>query len=265
MSLAPPEIAARTTFARTLAAEAGPLALRYFHRQIAYELESKGPQDWVSKADRAVEDLVRTRIAAAFPDDHFLGEEHGGSLGGNSWVVDPIDGTINFVHGVRYWCISIGFVADGIRQIGIVHDPCLGELFWAQRGAGAWCGDMRLAVSGCTALDRALVVAGYVPRHDLEEYLALRRRMLEAGIAVKDMGAGALMLAHVAAGRYDAFYEPHMHPWDAVAGLLLIEEAGGRVHDYPGPAELAAGGVVIASAPALFEPLCRMCTVSTSP
>ncbi len=141
-----------------------------------------------------------------------------------------------------------------------MHDPSLGEMFRARRGAGAWCGSERLRVSSCTALDQALVVAGYVPRHGLDEHLELRRRLLDAGIAVKDMGAGALMLAHVAAGRYDAFYEPHMHPWDAVAGLLLIEEAGGRVAPYPGPGGLAVGGVVIASAPAIFDPLRALIT-----
>lgn len=248
-------IAERTRVARELAREASALALRYFHRELSYLRESKGPQDFVSEADRAVEELVRSGIARAFPQDQFLGEEAGGTVGDHSWVVDPIDGTINFVHGVRYWCISIGFIADGVREIGIVSDPSLSELFWAQRGEGAWSESGRLQVSSCTALDNALVVAGYVPRHGLDEHLALRRTMLERGIAVKDMGAGALMLAHVAAGRYDGFYEPHMYPWDACAGLLLIEEAGGRVLPYPGAQGLAAGGRVIASAPGLFEPL----------
>ena len=264
MTLSRTDLDAREALARELAHEAGVLALRYFHRDLAYHLESKGPQDWVSEADRAVEELVRSAIAREFPGDHLLGEEAGGTVGTHSWVVDPIDGTINFVHGVRYWCISMAFIADGLREIGIVNDPSLGEVFRARRGAGAWCGSERLRVSSCATLDRALVVAGYVPRHGLEEHLELRRRLLNAGAAVKDMGAGALMLAHVAAGRYDAFYEPHMHPWDAAAGLLLIEEAGGRIAPYPGPAGLAVGGTVIAATPAVFEPLRALIEYPTS-
>ena len=245
----------RFRVATELARTAGALALRYFHRDLAYSREAKGPQDWVSEADRAVEALVRDAIEDAFPRDQFYGEESGGSTGGETWLVDPIDGTINFVHGVRYWCISIGFVVDGVREIGIIHDPCADELFVARRGQGAWSGKQRLAISSCRDIANALIAAGYVPRHDLDEHLALRRRMLQAGAALKDMGAGALMLAHVATGRYDGFYEPHMHPWDASAGLLLIEEAGGRVLAYPAANPLALGSRVIAAGPALYDAL----------
>ena len=249
------ELTARTRFARDLARDAGALALDWFRRRGELAVEAKGPQDWVSAADRAVEAHVRDALCAAFPGDAMLGEESGGGLGERLWVVDPIDGTLNFLHGVRYWCVSIAFVAGGRREIGVIHDPCQDELFWAQRGAGAWCGDERIAVSGCAALDRALVAAGHVPRHPLDLHLATRAALLRAGAAVKDMGAGALMLAHVAAGRFDGFVEPHMHPWDAAAGLTLVEEAGGRVLPYPGTRGLAAGGRVIASAPGLYAAL----------
>lgn len=257
--LAPPDLDARERLALELARDAGALALRYFRHALAYHLESKGPQDWVSEADRAVERLVRGAIAAAFPGDHLLGEEDGGTVGERSWLFDPIDGTINFVHGVRYWCVSIAFIVNGVREIGVVHDPATGELFHARRGGGAWSDGERLRVSACNALDRALLAVGYVPRHGLDEHLVVRRRLLDAGAALKDMGAGALMLAHVAAGRYDGYYEPHMFPWDATAGLLLIEEAGGRVGPYPGPYGLAVGGRVLASAPLLFDRLHALC------
>ncbi|MBK9676751.1 MAG: inositol monophosphatase [Betaproteobacteria bacterium] len=256
--MTPSDLAARAAFAQELARTAGALATRYFRREIEFEAECKGPQDWVSAADRAVEAHIRAALARAFPGDAMLGEESGGALGDRLWVVDPIDGTLNFVHGVRYWCVSIAFVADGVRQIGVIHDPSLDELFWARRGEGAWCGTQRLSVSACAALDRALVAAGYVPRHPLAAHLATRAALFAAGAAVKDMGAGALMLAHVAAGRYDAFLEPHMHPWDALAGLTLIEEAGGRVLPYPGPGGLAAGGRVIAAAPGLYAALAAL-------
>lgn len=256
------DIESRAEFARKLAREAGALARRYFLHEIGFAAETKGLQDWVSAADHAVETLIRERLHAAFPGDSMLGEEAGGDIGDNTWVVDPIDGTINFVHGVRYWCVSIAFIRMGERRIGLIYDPCLDELFWTVRGAGAFCDRQRIQVSACGRLDYALVCAGYVPRHPLEEHLSLKRLLHEAGAAVKDMGAGALMLAHVAAGRYDAFVEPHMHPWDASAGLLLVEEAGGRVRSYPGANGLIAGGEVIAATSRIFEPLSQLADAS---
>ena len=115
-----------------------------------------------------------------------------------------------------------------------------------------------MRVSSCASLERALVSQGYVHRHDLDVHLRMRRALLSAGAAVKDPGAGALMLAHVAAGRFDGFYEPHMHPWDALAGLLLIEEAGGRVAPYPGPDGLVAGGSVLGAAPGVYAALAAL-------
>jgi myo-inositol-1(or 4)-monophosphatase len=252
------EIDARARFARSLAREAGALARRYFLRELVYSAQAKGPQDWVSAADHQVEALIREELASAFPSDSMLGEEDGGELGANTWIVDPIDGTINFVHGVRYWCVSIAFVVDGERRIGVVYDPSLDELFWAVRGGGAFCGDAPMHASSCLRVEESLLCAGYVPRHPLDDNLELERRLHEAGAAVKDMGAGALMLAHVAAGRFDAFIEPHMHPWDALAGLLLVEESGGRIYPYPGAGGLATGGAVLASAPGIFDGLFRL-------
>jgi myo-inositol-1(or 4)-monophosphatase len=255
----PAEVDARARFAADLARDAGALALRYFHRELAYTPESKGEQqDWVSIADRAVEAHCRARLAAAFPNDAMLGEETGGAIGEHAWIIDPIDGTLNFVHGVRYWCVSVVFVERGERRIGVVYDPPHDELFAAVAGRGAMLNDHPMRVSACTRLDRALVMQGYVQRHDFDAHLRLRRALILAGAEVKDHGAGALMLAHVAAGRFDAYLEPHMHPWDASAGLLLVQEAGGRVLPYPGPAGLRAGGAVIASAPALYDELWSM-------
>jgi len=251
-----PPLAQRTEFAGTLARNAGALARRYFLGELAFEVESKGgEQDWVSAADRAVESFIRESIARRYPGDTMLGEEDGGTESARLWIVDPIDGTLNFVHGMRYWCVSIAYVEDGTRKVGAIYDPSLDELFLAAAGRGAQCNGAPIRVSGCTSLDCALISQGFVHRHDLERHLDLRRSLLQSGAAVKDPGAGALMLAHVAAGRFDAFYEPHMHSWDACAGLLLIEEAGGRVAPYPGPRGIAEGGAVLGTSPALFEPL----------
>lgn len=250
------DVDARVERAAVIAREAGALALRYFHHELDYTPESKGdPQDWVSVADRSVEAHCRARLAAMFPGDTMLGEESGGALGERTWIIDPIDGTLNFVHGVRYWCVSIAFVHRGVRTIGAVYDPPHDELFVAVAGRGATVRGRPMRVSACASLDRALLLQGYVYRHDLDEHLRLRRTLIESGAEVKDHGAGALMLAHVASGRFDAYLEPHMHPWDASAGLLLVEEAGGRVLPYPGDQGLQAGGAVLASAPALYERL----------
>jgi myo-inositol-1(or 4)-monophosphatase len=255
--LTPEDIRTRVEFGKRLAREAGALALRYFRREIAFTTEAKGPQDFVSAADHAVEALIRSRLAEAFPHDTMLGEEAGGGLGAHAWFVDPIDGTINFVHGVRYWCVSIAFLVEGTRCIGIIYDPSQDELFWGTKGGGAWCNDAPIHVSSCNEFGSAMVCAGYVTRQPLDAHLLLKRRLHDAGTAVKDMGAGALMLAHVAAGRYDGYLEAHMHPWDALAGLLLVEAAGGRTHPYPGASGLASGGAVIASAPGIYDALER--------
>jgi myo-inositol-1(or 4)-monophosphatase len=263
--MSPGELDARMRFAAQLARAAGALGQRYFLRELDYAAEAKGAQDWVSAADRAVEAHIRDALARAFPGDAMLGEETGGALADRTWVVDPIDGTLNFVHGVRYWCTSIAVIVEGRRAIGAIFDPSLDELFLAARGRGATCNGMPIAVSGTTALDHALLAMGYVHRHDLAAHHRLRQLALRGGAAVKDMGAGALMLAHVAAGRYDGFLEPHMHPWDALAGLLLVEEAGGIVMPYPGPQGLAGGGEVLAATPGLYERLRSLAAQARSP
>jgi len=245
----------RAEFAGRLARAAGALANRYFRHELDFVVETKSPQDYVSVADRAVEAFIREELARAYPDDAMLGEETGGAVSERTWVVDPIDGTLNFVHGVHYWCVSIAWLEGGQRKIAAIYDPAPDELFTAASGGGAFCNGVPIHVSECTALEHAMLGLGYVPRHDLDKNLHLRRELSLAGVAIKEMGAGALMLAHVAAGRYDAFMEPHMHPWDALAGLLLIEEAGGCVLPYPGPAGLLQGGEVIGSNAALFDRL----------
>jgi myo-inositol-1(or 4)-monophosphatase len=257
------DLRARAEFAGALARSAGALAQRYFLGELAFAIESKGErQDWVSAADHAVERHVRDALTEQFPRDSILGEEAGGAVSDCAWVVDPIDGTLNFVHGMRYWCVSIAYIEHGVRRVGAIYDPALDELFLGAAGQGARCNDEPIHVSACASLDDALLSQGYVHRHDLDLHLALRGALLNAGAAVKDPGAGALMLAHVAAGRFDGFYEPHMHPWDASAGLLLIEEAGGRVAPYPGAEGLAAGGEVLASTPAIYDRLTALITAN---
>ena len=181
-------------------------------------------------------------------------------------MVDPIDGTLNFVHGMRYWCVSIAYVERGVRQRRPRSTiPSLDELFSACRGewrALQWRPDPRLDLR--VARPRVDIAGLRAPARSRHASRASAALLLAAGAAVKDPGAGALMLAHVAAGRFDAFYEPHMHPWDALAGLLLVEEAGGRVLLIRGRRGLPAGGAVLASAPALYDRLLALVRTSVA-
>jgi myo-inositol-1(or 4)-monophosphatase len=239
-------LAARYAAARRIAAAAGRLALDYFHKRDELVVELKGPSDFVSHADRDVENLIRRELAAAFPDDAFLGEETAAQFEGpvdRCWIVDPIDGTHNFLRGVPYWNVAIGFVADGRTQVGVVADPANDALFHAQHGHGAFCtsaaGETRLHVAQTSRLAGAYIVLGHHDRHPEDRYLDIRRRMMAAGCAMRNFGSAALQLAHVAAGRFDGFVELELSAWDAVAGLLLVEEAGGH-HDPFAPATPAA-------------------------
>jgi myo-inositol-1(or 4)-monophosphatase len=250
------EFLTRRDAAIRVAREAGAFAKSRFLNRSALTIEAKGAQDWVSEADRDTETLIRARLAEAFPADGFLGEEHGGAQSGPMWVVDPIDGTINFVHGVRYWCISIAFWDGEKPVVGVVYDPMADECFSGALGAGAHCNDVPMSVSSCNKLATAMLCHGYVSRHSRARNFAERNALYDAGAALKDMGAGALMLAHVAAGRYDGYSEAHMHPWDALAGLLLVKEAGGTQLRYPTDvSNMHAGGEVITASPKLYDAL----------
>jgi len=178
------------------------------------------------------------------------------------WVVDPIDGTHNFLRGARYYCVSIAYVEGGRREIGVVCDPEHDELFHARRAHGSWClrrgSEERLHVSDCASLSRAFICLGHHDRHPEPRYIALRQALMDHGAAMRNMGAGALQLAHVAAGRYDAFIELSLNAWDALAGLLLVEEAGGYVAPFPGPEGMRKPAPVLACAPGISQQLVKL-------
>lgn len=256
---------ARHVAAQKIARKAGELAHDYFARRGTLAVEAKGAQDYVSQADRAVETLIREELGREFPDDAFLGEETASSVAGGEeriWIVDPIDGTHNFLRGARYYCVSMAFVAHGRREVGVVFDPEYDELFHAVREHGAWRThggrDDRLQVSNCTSLASALVCLGHHDRYPEPRVMAIRQALMDAGTAVRSLGAGALQLAHVAAGRYDAFVELSLNAWDAMAGLLLIEEAGGFTAPFPGPAGLRTPAPVLGSARGIADPMMRI-------
>jgi myo-inositol-1(or 4)-monophosphatase len=255
---------ARYAAVRDIARSAGRLALDYFNNRSKLVIELKGPADFVTHADRDVENLIRSELARAFPDDAFLGEETAAQFAGpvdRCWVVDPIDGTHNFLRGVPYWNVSIGYVENGKTMVGAVYDPAHDHLFHAMRGTGAWqvtaTGETRLAVSTTRTLAGAYVVLGHHDRHPDDRYLDIRRRMMASGTAMRNFGSAALQLAHVANGRFDAFVELELSAWDAVAGLLLVEEAGGY-HAPFAPATPVAKAPCLACAPGIARELAEL-------
>lgn len=214
----------------------GRIARQYFRRDPI--VRKKGLIDLVTEADIAVEAEIRERIGRRFPAHGFLGEESGERSGGTGfrWIVDPIDGTTNFAHGLALFCISVALEIDGQVAVGVVYDPMGDELFTAEAGQGARRNGERLRVSGVDALIDGLLVTGfpYTANEDRAEQLAIFAGFLAKAQAVRRLGSAALDLCYVAAGRFDAFWEQNLHPWDVAAGGLIVLEAGGRVTDYRG-------------------------------
>jgi myo-inositol-1(or 4)-monophosphatase len=243
---------ARADLCRALALSAGEVALAGFGRN-AGGFRLKGPQDFLTETDAAVERHVRTAIAAAFPDDGFLGEEDGGTVGADTWVVDPIDGTANFIRGIPHFCVSIAFVRGGATEIGAICNPALRELHFARRGGGATLNGAAIRVAGTSDFAAASVELGWSTRVPNARYLDAMAGLLAKGANVRRSASGALGLAYVADGRSDAYAEVHMNAWDCLAGLLLVEEAGGRVGPFLELGGLTAGGPVIAAAPGIAD------------
>ncbi len=252
-----PDPAALLEIATGLAREAGALALR-MREGIRAETTKSSPTDVVTAADRAVERLLVDGIRAARPDDGLLGEEGAGRTGttGLRWVIDPIDGTVNYLYGLPQWAVSIGIEAGPQREAvaGVVYDPAKDELFSAVRGGGAYLNGSRLACTRVGDLSQALVATGF-------GYDA-RRRTAQAALlpsllpAVRDLrraGAGALDLCAVAAGRVDAYYEQGLSPWDLCAGGLVATEAGARLGGLRG--RPAGFPMVLAASPGVFDAL----------
>ena len=250
-------MAGRFQAAKDIAYEAGQAALAYFRNPDALEVVSKGRQDFVSQADFAVETLIRERVHKLFPDDGFLGEEGGGSLDEHAasgiWVVDPIDGTTNFINRVPVWCISIAYVRQCRIEAGVVYDPNADELFAARRGQGAFCGGAPISVSTADSLAQGTVGIGYSTRTSAATAVDSIRRLLDAGGIYQRNGSGALMLAYVGAGRLLGYLEAHINAWDCLAGILLVREAGGWTNDFLANDGLRHGNPVIAAAPGVTD------------
>jgi myo-inositol-1(or 4)-monophosphatase len=205
--------------------------------------------DLVTEADTRSEALIRRIIAEDYPGDAVLGEEAGmiGDPGHGRWIVDPLDGTTNYAHGYRCFCVSIAYELAGAVELGCVYDPMADELFRAWRGEGAYLGRDAIRVSSCDDLASAMLVTGF-PAHrvdDPQANLGPLAEFLKITRAIRRDGSAALDLCYVACGRFDGFWEPGLHAWDIAAGALIVHEAGGRTSDYRGgPLRLDAGRLV---------------------
>jgi myo-inositol-1(or 4)-monophosphatase len=249
----------RLAIAERATREAGRLLLAHYGRRDGLAIEQKGLNDFVSNADREAEDAIAAILTPAFPEDGFLGEETGASAVEGAefiWCVDPLDGTTNFLKGAHNWCVSIGLWSKGAPVLGVIYDPLRDELFAGAEGIASTINGMPIVVSTIDSIDRTRLGIGHNHRVSPAVFAADAERLLSAGGSFSQVGAGALMLAYVSAGRVDGYFERHMWSWDAVAGLALIKAAGGQFKSYPaGEISLAAGGLVLASGPSLFGTL----------
>lgn len=254
----------RLNVAKSIAQDAGAMALRFFRDITALDIKSKGTQDLVSNADLEVETFVRAQITALFPDDGIVGEEHENvaSKSGWTWVIDPIDGTANFVRGIPQWCVILACVQDDQTKIGVIFEPTTGELFWGSKGGGSFVGETPLKVAQTDGLHDGSVGVGMNGRTETRLVTNLVTALAERGGIFFRNASGGLMLAYTAAGRLLGYSEPHMNAWDCLAGQLLIGEAGGMVEPQSADAMLKDGGRVIAGTPAIFKELQGMSEVA---
>jgi myo-inositol-1(or 4)-monophosphatase len=235
------------------ARRAGAGLMRRFHRRSTLTVELKGPADFVSAADREAEETIRRALLRRHPRFGFLTEESAPTVGldgDNRFIVDPLDGTANFVHGVPHFAVAVALEHEGEVVAGVVHDPAKKETFVAERGRGAWLGRERLRVSDARDLSRALVAAGIphanAPQRHARMLAILGRAMREAA-GIRRFASAALDLSYVAAGRFAVYFELGLAPWDLAAGALLVREAGGAVSQPDGGADFMQSGDVLAT------------------
>ena len=240
--------------------KAGKSLARDFGEVQNLQVSLKGPGDYVSQADRKAEKLIREELLKARPTYGFLGEEGEeivGTDGAHRWIVDPLDGTTNFLHGIPHFAISIGLEREGVLVAGVIYNPASDELFTAEKGKGAFLNDKRrLRVAARKSLADAVVVTG-IPhrgRPGHPRFLDEMKTVMMEVAGLRRSGSAALDLAYVAAGRIDGYFEIGLYPWDMAAGCLLVREAGGRYGDFtgrdglPDTGNLVAGNVAVANA-----------------
>jgi myo-inositol-1(or 4)-monophosphatase len=249
------DLSERAAFAMTVVREAGALALKLRAEPSALGIEAKGPRDFVTAADKAVETFIKDRICLRF-GDVMMGEEFGGDASVTTqWIVDPIDGTYNYMHSNPRWCVSLGLIVDGVPELGLIYAPQTEDMYVARRGEGATRNGHRLTVSSARFASAPLVEVGASTKRGIDHYLNTVRALMTANIETRRYGSGALGLAQVATGEIDGYTEDFIYPWDVAAGLLMVTEAGGRVSDFFSGDSLKSGNSVLASAPWLAPQL----------
>ena len=224
------------------------------------QVSVKGPGDFVSQADLRAEQTLREELERARPDYGFLLEEGGeiaGKDGQHRWIIDPLDGTTNFLHGVPHFAISVALERQGQLVAGVIFNPATDELYSAEKGAGAFLNDRRLRVAGRKALSDSIIGCGvpHLGRGDHGRFLVQLRNVMVETVGIRRAGAAALDLAYVAAGRLDGYWEEWISPWDMAAGILLVREAGGFVSDLSGGADMFGRGDIVAGNEAIQKAL----------
>jgi myo-inositol-1(or 4)-monophosphatase len=241
---------------------AGAFILDGSSRIDSLDIEQKSLHDYVSEIDRESEKLITSLVKERFPDHQILGEEYGVTEGHSDfkWIIDPLDGTTNFLRGIAHYAVSIAIAEEGQIRYGVIYDPVKQELFTASRGEGAFLNDKRLSVSGIEKFDGALLATGVPFSGKLLAEVGSFSNAMEALLAqhtsgIRRLGSAALDLAYVAAGRYDGYWEASLKPWDIAGGILLVEEAGGLVADFKGNENYLESGDIVAATPAVFGPM----------
>ena len=242
------------------ARKAGRSLARDFGEVEQLQVSIKGPANFVSAADHRAEDIIHRELERARPGYGFLMEERGAIEGADKthrWIVDPLDGTTNFLHGIPLFAVSIGLERDGQLVAGVIYNPASNELFTAERGKGAFLNDRRLRVSARRTLGDSVIATG-IPHRGRPQHATFQKELAKvmgevAGI--RRTGAAAIDLAWTAAGRFDAYWERTIKPWDMAAGILFVREAGGRATDIDGKAEMFDTGTIVCGAPAIQRAL----------
>jgi len=257
-----PELHVRSQQAISIAHSAAELAMQYYRDPGLLQTRNKGVQDQVSDGDIAVEKFIRTQLQSTFPDDGIIGEEDDtpvASVSGYTWVIDPIDGTSNFVRGAPSWCVVLCLVNQQESLVGVIHDPIAAETYVAVRGRGTTLNGVAVQASSSISLNNGSIGVGMSNRVPADQVVRTIEQIARADGLFYRSGSGALNLAYVSNGRLSGFCEPHMNPWDCLAGLLMIEEAGGLVEDFDMPVMLKDGGRVIAACSGVYRQLHEIC------
>lgn len=240
------------------ARKAGRGLLKDFGEVENLQVSAKGPGDFVSRADKQAEEIIKEELMLARPTYGFLGEE-GSEIEGQDptrrWIVDPLDGTTNFLHGLPHWAVSIALEHKGQIVAGVVYDPTKDEMFYAEKGFGAFVNEARLRVSSRKSMNDAVFATGlpFSGKPDLPTTLQELARLLPACAGVRRFGAASLDLAYVAAGRYDGFWERDLNAWDIAAGIVIVKEAGGLIEPFDKDGSVLEDGALICANGEIFD------------